>query len=197
MPHPTPHLGLLVIDMQKRYVDYLHYTTRRDPAEVADQVKNIVAVVGEAVLLRLPIVFTELRGYGRTVTEVLSPALNPPYLRLLPSMLRPTVRIMRKRFSNAFEDSNLEEMLRRKGVRELVVMGVNASGCVKHTVEGAVERSFGVVTSLDLLSDEVGMTSLNKSAEFYMTNTGLKPSCTDVISYMKSCAATLALAKAI
>lgn len=49
---------------------------------------------------------------------------------------------IRKRRSNAFWDTGLEEILRRNSVKLVIVSGFAAENCVLFTYNGAVERDF-------------------------------------------------------
>lgn len=51
---------------------------------------------------------------------------------------------MMKEFSNAFWKTDLEQLLRDHGVEFVIVAGFAAEHCITFTVNGAVERGFGV-----------------------------------------------------
>ena len=50
-----------------------------------------------------------------------------------------------KRRSNAFYNSDLELMLRSRGIDTVIVCGVVTNGCVANTVRGARERDLHVI----------------------------------------------------
>ena len=57
--------------------------------------------------------------------------------------------VVAKRRSSAFHNTDLDMLLRTRGVDTLIVGGLVTNGCVENTLRGAVERDFNVI----LLSD--------------------------------------------
>jgi nicotinamidase-related amidase len=57
--------------------------------------------------------------------------------------------IIHKQHGNAFEDTNLEAMLKSKKITSLVVMGLVTHGCVKATCLGARELGYEVTLIKD------------------------------------------------
>jgi nicotinamidase-related amidase len=64
-----------------------------------------------------------------------------------------------KNFPSAFKKTELETLLRGRGVNTLFLVGLSATGCVLATYHGAVERDFDVFMVRDaLLSPDSEMT---------------------------------------
>ena len=61
--------------------------------------------------------------------------------------------IIHKRHGNSFEDTNLQEHLRKKGVSGVVVTGLVTHGCVKATCLGALEAGYKVALAGDAHSN--------------------------------------------
>ncbi len=57
-----------------------------------------------------------------------------------------------KRRSNAFYNTDLELMLRSRGVDTIIVAGVVTNGCVANTVRGAQERNLHVIVLSDCVA---------------------------------------------
>lgn len=53
-------------------------------------------------------------------------------------------RVFDKRFSSAFKDTGLDEYLRGKGVKTLVISGMQTEYCIDATVKSAFERGYKV-----------------------------------------------------
>ena len=51
-------------------------------------------------------------------------------------------RVFDKRFSSAFKDTSLDEYLRAKGVKALVVSGMQTEYCIDATLKSAFERGY-------------------------------------------------------
>jgi nicotinamidase-related amidase len=56
--------------------------------------------------------------------------------------------------ANKFRDTDLEKILKDKGIKTLIVTGVNANGAVLYTASGAVFRGFTVIVPIDGSSAE-------------------------------------------
>jgi nicotinamidase-related amidase len=57
--------------------------------------------------------------------------------------------IVHKQHGNAFEDTNLDELLRTKNISSLVVTGLVTNGCVKATCLGARQLGYRVILVKD------------------------------------------------
>ncbi len=57
----------------------------------------------------------------------------------------PSDLIVTKEYSNAFWQTNLEEVLAQQGVKQLILAGYAAEHCVLFTYNGAIERGFSPV----------------------------------------------------
>lgn len=57
--------------------------------------------------------------------------------------------IIHKKHGNAFEDTNLEQMLKSKNITHLVIMGLVTHGCVKATCLGARQLGYNVTLVKD------------------------------------------------
>ena len=53
--------------------------------------------------------------------------------------------VLTKTTSNAFYSTNIDQILRSLGVRNVIVVGVVTQGCVAATVHGASEHDYGVI----------------------------------------------------
>jgi nicotinamidase-related amidase len=58
-------------------------------------------------------------------------------------------RIVHKRRPNAFDETSLDQELRARGVRQLVVTGMLTHGCVRATCIGAHQLGYEVVLAED------------------------------------------------
>lgn len=57
--------------------------------------------------------------------------------------------IIKKRSSNAFEETNLLEVLKSQSITELVVCGLHSEGCVSSSIEAAIIHGFKVAIVSD------------------------------------------------
>ncbi len=67
----------------------------------------------------------------------------------------PGDHLISKRRSNAFYNTDLELMLRSRGIDTLIITGVVTDGCVVNTVRGARERDLHVIVLSDCCATDM------------------------------------------
>jgi nicotinamidase-related amidase len=107
-----------------------------------------------ALLVETPIVFTENYdeleepvGILKRIAELGAFQASTPGSETVPEIARFGSRLMRvpgKRGLNAFSSTDLEETLRRNGIRDVVLCGAVTSICIDSTGRSAHERGFRV-----------------------------------------------------
>ena len=160
--------ALLVIDMQNDLVK-----AKEEPFNaVTKMVKskgvigNIAKVIAAARQVEMPIIFTNHihRKDGAdvvpTITDLMLQGLAPPPREAMiegtpganiVDELKPAAEdhVIWKRRSNAFYNSDLELMLRSRGIDTVILTGVVTNGCIVNTVRGARERDLHVIVLSD------------------------------------------------
>ena len=79
------------------------------------------------------------RTYGAQIVDELKPVFEE--------------HVVWKRRSNAFYNSDLELILRSRGIDTVIMAGVLTSGCVANTMRGARERDLHVILISDCCAD--------------------------------------------
>ncbi|PZT53199.1 isochorismatase family cysteine hydrolase [Paenibacillus silvae] len=122
--------ALLIVDMQESIV-----RTKMDQKAIdhASEYMNHVANV--------------LRSNNHVVVHVQDvegmKGAEPELYRVIPEIdVQDEDLILTKESSNAFWQTNLEQMLKSQGVELLIIAGFAAEECVLFTYQGAVERGF-------------------------------------------------------
>lgn len=115
--------ALLVIDVQEEALEGCP-----DGAAVVERINQLSQRAADA---GLPVIFIQHEGEGGE----LAVALERPEGSLL----------LTKSYRDAFEATELEELLARLGVRRLIVTGVHSDFCVQTTALSALIRGFGLV----------------------------------------------------
>lgn len=124
-----PNTALIVIDVQKGVVADAH---QRDSV-----VANIGTLVDKAREEDVPIVWVQ---HSDEQIERGSDAWE--YVPELPRQeFEPLVQ---KTFGDAFEDTDLEQVLARAGVGRLIVTGAQTDACIRSTIHGAFARGYDV-----------------------------------------------------
>lgn len=155
--------ALLVVDMQNDLVK-----VKEGPGGELSQmiesnqvVENIAKVVAAARKAGMPIAF--IAHIGRedgadmvpTITDVMLEGTAQKWSGCVEGTpgadfvdeLRPMPGdyVVKKRKGNAFYASDLELLLRNRGVDTVIITGVVTNGCIQATVRGARERDFHVI----------------------------------------------------
>jgi hypothetical protein len=134
-------------------------------------------VLSLAKTLQLPIIFIgTITDSGRGINDSLHRAASGADLLML-----------WKKQPNAFEDTNLDEILKIKQVQDLVVMGFRTNCCVKETsigsrkenqpdyfVPGAVQKGYGAKTNHLIVRDNGPATWVDEPGVVFYTQLSAK-----------------------
>jgi nicotinamidase-related amidase len=160
--------ALLVIDMQNDLIKATEepFNAVTKMVESKGVIGNTTKVITAARQSGMPIIFIghvhrkDNADVFPTITDLMLQGLVPP---LKAAMVEgtpgayfvdelkplPGDHITWKRRSNAFYNSDLELMLRRRGIDTVIITGVVTNGCVANTVRGAQERDLHVIVLSD------------------------------------------------
>jgi nicotinamidase-related amidase len=97
-------------------------------------------LLGEARNANLPIVYSFFGN--NTAAEIVD-------AELAPKPNEPSVTS----FADKFLNTNLDELLKQKGIKTVIVVGVAATGAILSTGSGAALRGYNVVVPVDGISD--------------------------------------------
>ena len=148
--HEKSKSALLVIDVQKE-----QFEASSPVYQANDLLRNINSLISKARQEGVPVFFVQHSAdsylkYGSDGWQLhpqIQPIAGDP--------------VIHKRHPNSFEDTNLQEELRSRGVSRVVVTGLVTHGCVKATCLGALKEGYQVVLVSDAHSnfskDALGM----------------------------------------
>jgi nicotinamidase-related amidase len=134
-----PNTALLVVDVQNGVVEGTH---QRDAV-----VANIGTLVGQARRERVPVVWVQ-HSDDQLARESDEWRIVP---ELAPGDAEPLVE---KHYSDAFEDSTLENVLSGLGVGRLILAGAQTDECVRSTLHGALVRGYDATLVSDAHTTE-------------------------------------------
>jgi len=133
--------ALLILDIEQ-----LTTNAQRRPRAVAS-VPRIAALLAKARAAGMPVAYSlTSRGTPETILKEVTPRKGEPIV---------------KASVDKFHGTRLEAILKKKGVKTVLVVGTAAEGAVLHTATGAAIRGFDVVVPVD------GMSSSELYAEQY------------------------------
>jgi nicotinamidase-related amidase len=124
-----PHTALMVIDVQKGVVDHAH---QRDAV-----VSNIATLVDRAREGGVPIVWVQHSHDGM-------PAGSDSWQYVPELAPRDCEPLVHKTFGDAFEDTDLEQVLGAAGIGRLLVTGAQTDECIRSTIHGGLVRGYDV-----------------------------------------------------
>jgi nicotinamidase-related amidase len=137
-PGDLQRSALLIIDVQRELFE------KSTQVYQADQlIANILELVARAHQAQMPVVFIQHNSKNYLVKGSEGWLLHP---KLTP---KPEDGQVFKEHGNAFEKTNLGELLTAHGVGRVVAAGLVTHGCVKSTCLGALELGYQVVLAGD------------------------------------------------
>jgi nicotinamidase-related amidase len=134
--------ALLVIDVQQGL--FRRSTPIYQAETLLDNINDLVAGAYQA---GAPVYYVQHSNQKILVKGSLDWRLHP--------QLQPTRQdgLIHKLYGNAFQDTNLDEMLRSQGVNTLVITGLVTQGCVKATCLGGIKMGYRVILVSDAHSN--------------------------------------------
>lgn len=158
--------AILLIDMQDSFLG------RLNPYEREEEIPYQIEVLNAAKRNSIPIFVIEYAGMGSTIPELMDVISNSDY------------EIITKPYNNGFLQTNLDDLLKEKGIDSLVLMGVFASACVYETAEGALEKGYEILTSTDVIADHEWVFRHTESAEWYAEHGTLFEDHGQIVNYL-------------
>ncbi|MBU1209047.1 MAG: cysteine hydrolase [Proteobacteria bacterium] len=156
------YTALIVVDMQ---VDFASPTGKLFVQESRPTIPKIRSLVSNARKMKVPVIFTQDWHRADDVEFLIWPphavegtrgAQVIPELKSLGSDF-----YIRKRTYDAFFATDLDLLLRQKGIKNLIITGTVANICVLHTAGSARLRGYEIIIPLDAIS---ALTSFDQSA---------------------------------
>ena len=146
-----PNTALVVIDLQKGIANghFIHPI-----GKIIDRTRALIDVFRAK---KLPVVLVNVAGRAPGRTEQgprRSISFSGGWTDLLPQLdQQPSDIVVTMRSWGAFATTDLEGQLRARGVTQVIVTGVAASGGVEATARQAYEQGFNVSLGLDAMTD--------------------------------------------
>lgn len=142
-----PNTALIVIDLQKGIV------AMRPVGEVVEQASALANAFRRH---GLPVVLVNVAGAapGRTEQPRRASQLAEGWSDLIPELnQQPEDLTVTKHTWGAFTNTGLDELLKKRGVTQVVIAGVSTSIGVESTARQAHEAGFNVTLAIDAMTD--------------------------------------------
>lgn len=161
---PSKKLAVLLIDMQDSFLKEVAEEEKRREIpyqlDVLDYCKdnNIPVIVLEYELYGETVPVLKKKVDSLPVKEYITKSYDDGFFELKTTKRSHTYgRIIKlldeKLLDDDFLKTEVEDKLRAYGIDSILLMGINASGCVLRTAESAVKLGFKIITSKDLIAD--------------------------------------------
>lgn len=155
-----PNLGVLVVDMQVSFVNQLF-----SEGEEELLIESSEIILNIAKKKNLPSILVEFQSKqvtpGNTIPEIFD------LFKKLNNKL-----ILEKQENSAFSNPLVHRFFQNNNVKNLIVIGLNASICVKESCISARSLNYEIYTSSRLISDYASVNK-NKSITWYIDNTNI------------------------
>lgn len=142
--------ALVVIDLQKGIVTI---PAAHPVSEIIDRTAQIARAFREH---RWPVVLVHVDGTapGRTDAGPFKRSMPSDWVELVPELgMQAGDVIVTKQRWGAFLGTDLDELLRSRGVTQIVLTGVSTSAGVESTARSAYDLGYNVVFSVDAMTD--------------------------------------------
>ena len=139
--------ALMVIDVQKAVVGWAWRS--------AEVVANINKLVAKARASSTPVVWVQHSDEEMTI--------GSEAWELMDDLTKPIdgEAVIQKNYRSSFESTNLDAVLEKLGVSNLLITGGETNNCVRHTAHAAIERGYDVVLVSDAHTTNDGPWGLN------------------------------------
>lgn len=137
-------LVVILIDMQQGFLDYLNNE------EQERIILNQMYVIRWCAQENIPIVVLEYKRRKRTIDILIEELESVKNLE-----------IIEKSHDDGFSNAELDYYLKKIGAKNLFLMGINASYCVKETAQGGIEKGYKIITSNDVIACRGGDNSIS------------------------------------
>lgn len=128
--------AVLLIDMQKGFLMDVNQSKREQ------QIRAQIEVLQYCSQKDIPVAVLEFEDWGDTIDELV------PYISKVPRRCN-----LKKSYWDGFTNDELPKQLNKWNVKNLGIMGVFSSQCIKDTAEGAFKRGYRIATSNALIAD--------------------------------------------
>lgn len=139
-------------------------------------IQNQIPIIQACVDKKIPVIELEYDVLGMTKGKTI-PDLHKLYTPL---------QTIIKKNNGGFTKTTLEKTLSEINIREIILIGINANGCIQDTVIGAINRDYIVTTALGTIAsvwrDDLELSKTNYL--WYQKKTKLFSSPTELIDYL-------------
>jgi len=173
MKQNIKNLSVILIDMQEFFLQRLTPRVRKE------LLNNQKKVIDWAKNNRIPVFVTEYSSGNQNRGEII-----PIFKKRIRNLK--SYKIIKLQ-NGGFTNTELNNLLKEHGVKRILLLGVNANGCVQDTAIGALHRGYKVLTSEGVIANvyrkDLLLSTRNKN--WYRSNTTFFDSPEKLLAYLK------------
>lgn len=153
-------VAVVLVDMQIFFLKNLKPDIKKEL--IANQLK----VINFSIAHNIPLIVLEYKAGG-----ILRGKTTKGLQEKIQKISR--VKVLIKESNSGFTKTNLDQILKEAKITKLVLMGINANGCVQDTAIAALRRKYTVASSKGIIANTLssGMELSKKNKDWYMKNT--------------------------
>ncbi|MBI5126601.1 MAG: cysteine hydrolase [Candidatus Taylorbacteria bacterium] len=166
------NIAVIIIDMQDFFL-------RNFPVSISNKLlDNQKEIINICVIKKLPFILLEYKAGGIIRGETT--------LKL--RKLLKNSKVIIKANNSGFTHTNLDEILRDVHIGTVLLMGLNANGCIQDTSIGALHRGYKVITSKGIIasSSRKDLTLSKRNEQWFKNNTIFFEDTDGLVGYLKS-----------
>jgi nicotinamidase-related amidase len=167
----TGKTAMLVIDMQNDLIKVPEepFNAITKMAQSKHMIANTARVISEARRLGMPVIYaghihrkdnadmkpaiTDMMLQGPPLPARVAMVEGTPGAQVVDEIKpQPGDHVIWKRRSNAFYCTDLELMLRARGIDTVIIVGAITNGCIANTIRGARERDLDIIVLSDCIA---------------------------------------------
>ena len=162
--------AVILVDMQDFFLDNFVKENKNQ------LISNQLEIIKSCVKNKLPFIILEYKCRG-----ILRGKLIGSLDQIINNTYRETII---KESNSGFTKTNLNSILIKLKIKQVLIMGINAHGCVQDTAIGALKRGYKVITAHGLIasSSRKNLDFSAKNKKWYQKNTIFLNDIKDLIS---------------
>jgi len=161
---------LIIVDMQNAFLKNMSTKNKKS------LISNQISIINSCIEKNIPVIELEYDCLGMKTGKTVSE---------LHKLYTPLQTIIKKN-NGGFTNTTLDIFLKEINAKEVILIGVNANGCVQDTGMGAINRGYKVTTALGSIAsvwrNDLELSRNNLS--WYQNNTKLFLTTNELIEYL-------------
>lgn len=167
-------IGIIIVDMQEFFLNNIS-------KQVQDElIKNQQNIIDIGINKDLQFILLEFKAGGELRGSTISKLSN--------KIKNHVKEVIIKDNNGGFTKTNLDSILKELNIKEIILMGLNANGCIQDTAIGAINRKYKVITSKGIIASSYrnNLTLSKRNEAWFRNNTLFFDNPKKLVEYLES-----------